>query len=29
VLPEGSDTELEALMKAWRDERSFDPRHGM
>ena len=26
VLPEGRDADLEALMKKWQDERSYDPR---
>jgi DnaJ-class molecular chaperone len=29
VLPEQSDAELEALMKKWRNEKSYDPRKGM
>jgi len=29
VLPEGSDPELEALMKKWRTEKPYDPRKGM
>jgi DnaJ-class molecular chaperone len=29
VLPEHSDADLEALMKKWRDEKSYDPRKGM
>jgi DnaJ-class molecular chaperone len=29
VLPEGGDTELEELMRKWRDKRSYDPRKGM
>ncbi len=29
VLPEGSDAELEALMKKWRGEKPFDPRGDM
>lgn len=29
MLPEGSDAELEALMKKWRSDRSFDPRKDM
>jgi len=29
VLPEGSDPELEALMKKWQTEKPYDPRKGM
>jgi DnaJ-class molecular chaperone len=29
MLPEGSDPELEALMKKWRSEKPYDPRKGM
>jgi DnaJ-class molecular chaperone len=29
VLPEGSDAELEALMKEWREDRPYDPRKAM
>ncbi len=29
VLPDGADAELEALMKTWRDTKSFNPRSGM
>jgi hypothetical protein len=29
VLPEKSDAELEALMKKWRTEKSYDPRKDM
>ena len=29
VLPEGSDAELEELMKKWRDGKPYDPRKGM
>jgi DnaJ-class molecular chaperone len=29
VLPEHSDADLEALMKTWRDEKSYDPRKGL
>jgi DnaJ-class molecular chaperone len=29
VLPEGSDPELEALMKKWRTEKPYDPRQAM
>jgi len=29
VLPEGRDADLEALMKKWQDERSYDPRKDM
>ena len=28
VLPEGSDAELEALMRKWRDDKPYDPRKG-
>jgi hypothetical protein len=26
VLPEGHDPELETLMKAWREDKPYDPR---
>jgi DnaJ-class molecular chaperone len=29
VLPAGTDAELEALMKKWRDAKPYDPRKGM
>jgi len=29
VLPEKSDADLDALMKKWRTDKSYDPRHGM
>ena len=29
VLPEASDTELEELMKQWREGKPYDPRKGM
>ena len=29
VLPEGSDEELKALMKSWRDKKPYDPRGDM
>ena len=29
VLPEGSDEELKALMKSWRDKKPYDPRSNM
>jgi DnaJ-class molecular chaperone len=29
VLPEGSDAELEALMKKWREEKPYDPRKNL
>jgi DnaJ-class molecular chaperone len=29
MLPEGSDAELEKLMKAWREAKAYDPRKGM
>jgi hypothetical protein len=29
MLPEGSDPDLEALMKQWRDAKPYDPRKGM
>jgi DnaJ-class molecular chaperone len=29
VLPEGSDAELEALMREWREKKPYDPRSGM
>jgi DnaJ-class molecular chaperone len=28
-LPDGKDSELEELMKKWRDQKSHDPRSGM
>src|SRR5262245_60911413 len=28
VLPEGGDTELEGLMRKWRDKKPYDPRNG-
>jgi len=29
VLPEGSDPELEELMRKWKDKKSYDPRRDM
>jgi DnaJ-class molecular chaperone len=29
VLPEGSDADLDELMKKWRDAKPYDPRSGM
>ena len=29
VLPDGSDAELEELMKKWRDQKPYDPRRDM
>jgi DnaJ-class molecular chaperone len=29
ILPDGKDTELEELMKTWRDQKPYDPRSGM
>jgi hypothetical protein len=28
VLPEGSDPELETLMRKWRESKAYDPRPG-
>ncbi len=29
MLPEGSDAELDELMRKWREEKPYDPREGM
>ncbi len=29
MLPDGSDPDLEALMRTWRDTKPYDPRKGM
>jgi hypothetical protein len=29
MLPQGSDADLEALMKTWREGKAYDPRKGM